>query len=102
MLITLQRSIIILSLTGEFSDKVWYRIVMISKEGKKYSRIIQFTNEQIDFGLRNINNPFSTQLAFEVITTNNAKIDVSLVDLFGKTVRHKTAYCLFWSQQPWH
>jgi hypothetical protein len=34
-----------------------------------------------------------------VITTNNAKIDVSLVDLFGKTVRHKTLYCLSGSQQ---
>jgi trimeric autotransporter adhesin len=73
-----------------FSGKTWYRIVMLSNKGaKKYSRTIQLSNEQIDFGLRNIINPFGNQLAFEVITTNNAKIDVSIIDLFGKTIKHK-------------
>jgi hypothetical protein len=75
----------------EFSGKAWYRIIMLSNKGaKKYSRTIQLNNEQIDFGLGNIINPFGNQLAFEVITSNNAKIDVSLTDLFGKTIRHKS------------
>ena len=75
----------------EFSGKAWYRIIMFSNKGaKKYSHIIQLNNEQIDFGLGNIINPFGNQLAFEVITTNNAKIDVTLTDLFGKTMRHKS------------
>jgi hypothetical protein len=75
----------------EFSGKAWFRIIMINnKGGKKYSRIIQLTDEQISFGLGNIVNPFRNELSFEVITTNNAKIDVSLIDLFGKTVETKS------------
>jgi hypothetical protein len=76
---------------SEFSGKAWYRIVMLSnKGGKKYSRIIQLTDEQIYFGLNNIINPFRNELSFEIITTNSAKIDVSLIDLFGKTVKTKS------------
>jgi hypothetical protein len=75
----------------EFSGKAWFRIIMINnKGGKKYSRIIQLTDERIVFGLGNIVNPFRNELSFEVITTNNAKIDVSLIDLFGKTVKTKS------------
>ncbi|HKB44097.1 MAG TPA: T9SS type A sorting domain-containing protein, partial [Chitinophagaceae bacterium] len=60
------------------------------KGGKKYSRIIQLTDEQIVFGLSNIVNPFRNELSFEVITTSNAKIDVSLIELFGKKVKTKS------------
>ena len=75
---------------ADFSGKGWYRIVMIGKNGgKKYSQMIRLSNEQINFGLGNIINPFKNQLSFEVITTNNAKIDVSLTDLFGKIVKQK-------------
>jgi len=75
---------------ADFSGKGWYRIVMIGKNGgKKYSQMIKLSNEQINFGLGNIINPFKNQLSFEVITTNNAKIDVLLTDLFGKTVKQK-------------
>src|ERR1044071_4620009 len=76
---------------ADFNSKAWYRIVMKSKSGaKRYSRIIQLTNEQIDFGLTNIVNPFGSELPFEVVTTGNAKIDVSLIDLFGKTIKQKS------------
>jgi trimeric autotransporter adhesin len=75
----------------EFSGKTWYRIIMINnKGGKKYSRIIQITDEQIVFGLNNIVNPFRNELSFEIITTSNAKIDVSLIELFGKKVKAKS------------
>jgi hypothetical protein len=74
-----------------FSGKALYHIVMINKSGrKKYSRTIQLTEDKIDFGLGNIINPFRNELAFEVITTNNAKIDVALIDLFGKIVKNKS------------
>ncbi|MES1218492.1 MAG: T9SS type A sorting domain-containing protein, partial [Bacteroidota bacterium] len=73
-----------------FGSKSWYKILLKNKKGgKKYSSIIQLSREQINFGLGNIVNPFKNELDFEVITTNNAKIDVSLIDLFGKTVRYK-------------
>jgi hypothetical protein len=79
----------------EFAGKALYRIVIINDRGeKKYSRTIQLTDEHIEFGLRNIVNPFRNDLSFEVITTSNAKIDVSLIDMFGKTVKSK-AYSVY-------
>jgi len=74
----------------ELAGKGIYRIVIVNNRAeKKYSRTIQLTDEHIDFGLRNIVNPFRNELPFEVITTNNAKIDVSLIDFFGKTLKSK-------------
>ncbi|MBK5269747.1 MAG: T9SS type A sorting domain-containing protein, partial [Bacteroidia bacterium] len=74
-----------------FTGKVWYRIVMINNSGrKKYSQIIQFNEGQINFGLGNVINPFKDELVFEVLTSANSKIDVSLIDLFGKTLRYKS------------
>jgi hypothetical protein len=75
---------------ANFSGKNWYRIVMKNKKsGKKYSSIIQLSNDQMNFGLGNIINPFSNELAFQITTSENAKIDVSLYDLFGKAVKNK-------------
>jgi hypothetical protein len=68
------------------SGKTWYRIVMIATDGKKYSRIIQLSNEPLTFELTNVINPFKNELDLEISTSANAKIDVALVDLAGKTV----------------
>ncbi len=73
-----------------FSVKAWYRIVMINNHSrKKYSRVIQLTKEHIEFGLGNVINPFRNELVFDVHTTTNTKIDVSLMDLFGKQMKTK-------------
>jgi len=52
------------------------------------------SKSQVNFGIGNIVNPFKSELGFEVITNNSAKIDVSLTDLYGKTFK-TTSYSVF-------
>jgi hypothetical protein len=68
------------------SGKAWYRIVMIVNGNKKYSRIIQLSNDVLRFELTNVINPFKNELDLEIATSENAKIDVFLIDPAGKTV----------------
>jgi hypothetical protein len=54
---------------------------------KKYSRIIQLTNEMSDFDLSSIVNPFSNELSFDITTSQNTKVEIELIDLVGKIIR---------------
>jgi hypothetical protein len=77
---------------GAAGGKTWYRVVMVNKDLKKYSRTIQLTNTVVEFGLNNVINPFNHELDFEIVTTENTKMDISLVDMFGKTVKKQTLF----------
>lgn len=69
-------------------DKVWYRISMVTPDGKKkQSSIIQLRvgNTAFDFG--RVINPFSNQLEFDLTSTRNNMVHIELVDVHGKTVR---------------
>ena len=61
---------------------------------KKYSRTIQLKNEQSDFALLNVVNPFSNELSFDVHIDQNANIDVLLLDIYGKLLKktNRTVY----------
>jgi hypothetical protein len=73
------------------SNKAWYRIVMVDANGKKkYSRVIQFNSNQIEFGLANVISPFSNALFFDITSPSDTKIEVTLTDMVGKVVRKKT------------
>lgn len=73
------------------TGKAWYRIVMVNaRSNKKYSRIIELSNEQTGFGLNNVVNPFGDQLLFDITAPENSKIDVVLFDMVGKVMRSKT------------
>jgi hypothetical protein len=56
---------------------------------KKYSRTIQLSTDAINFSLGNIMNPFGNKLYFDIITSGNSTVEVSLLDLFGKKVKTK-------------
>lgn len=75
------------------NDKAWYRIVIVTPEGKKkYSSSIQLKRNMPGFDFGNIINPFSNTLAFDVIVNRNAFVTVSLIDMAGRTVlrsKHK-------------
>lgn len=69
------------------NDKAWYRIVIVTPDGKKkHSSIIQLKKDIPDFGLGNLINPFSNNLVFDVLINNNATVTVSLTDMAGRTV----------------
>jgi hypothetical protein len=71
------------------TGKVYYRLVITSQPGaKKYSRTIplnKINNET--FGLVNIVNPFNYSIEFDVVSLADTKIEVQLIDLYGRTVR---------------
>lgn len=73
------------------TGKAWYRLVMTDQRGaKKYSRIINLNNLSKDFEVGNIINPFNQKIYFDITTSRNAKVDVSLIDLSGKQVMKKS------------
>ncbi len=75
------------------TDKAWYRIVIVTPEGKKkYSSIIQLRKNMPGFDFGNIINPFSSALVFDIIVDRNALVTVNLIDMAGRTVlsgKHK-------------
>ena len=77
------------------TGKVFYRLAMIGQSGtKKYSRTIQLNNQSKDtFGLVNIINPFNYSIEFDVVSLSDTKIDVQLLDIYGKTVQ-KNSYLI--------
>ena len=74
-------------------EKAWYRIVMITPEGKKkYSSLIQLKLNMPDFAISNVINPFSSSLNFDITVTANGMITAELIDMSGKLVftsRHR-------------
>lgn len=74
------------------SGKKYYRIVMISRDNsKKYSRVIQLSKEAAALKLVNVINPFNENISFDITIPNDGKIEVLLMDMYGKIAR-RTAY----------
>jgi hypothetical protein len=69
------------------SDKAWYRVVLVSADGKKkYSTSIQLYNKTPDFQISSLVNPFSNALHFNLTVVNSSAITTELIDMSGKTV----------------
>jgi hypothetical protein len=77
------------------SGKVYYRLYITDQSGgKKYSRTIQLSTQDGDgLLLTNVINPFNYSLDFDVSSPADTKIDVELIDLFGKIVQ-KNSYLI--------
>ncbi len=75
------------------TGKIYYRLIMTDQSNaKKYSRIIQLSGQDgILLSLSNIINPFKYTIEFDITTPVDTKIEVELLDLFGKMVR-KNSY----------
>jgi trimeric autotransporter adhesin len=76
------------------TSKAFYRLVIIDPAGtKKYSRTIQL-NAKINepFGLANIINPFYYSIEFDVTASTASKIEVELIDLYGRVVQQKNYF----------
>ncbi len=68
--------------------KVFYRINMRNSiTQSKYSRIIQLSAIPETFSIVNVINPFNQELAFDVYSEINSKVNVELIDQMGKRVR---------------
>lgn len=75
------------------TGKVFYRLAIRGQQGStKYSRTIQLSrtgNENLD--LINVINPFNSSLEFDIVSKTDSKVEVELLDLFGKVVQ-KNSY----------
>jgi hypothetical protein len=78
-----------LSITG----KVYYRLVMTGQSGvTKYSHTVLLNKQNSEnFGLINVANPFTYSIEFDVVSSVDAKIEVYLIDLYGKVIQ-KNSY----------
>ncbi|MEO8406594.1 MAG: T9SS type A sorting domain-containing protein [Chitinophagaceae bacterium] len=70
--------------------KTFYRIAVVDNSGQlKYSRIIQLSNSQPGIELYNVINPFDHELIFDISSTSNTNIDISLLNMAGKKLIKK-------------
>lgn len=74
------------------SGKVYYRLYITDQSGaRKYSRTIQLRVENGEsLALTDVINPFSYSIDFDITSQVDTKIEVELIDLFGKTVQKKS------------
>jgi len=73
--------------------KVFYRMVIDQSGTKKYSRTIQLDKKNNGtFGIVNIINPFDYSVEFDVVSLSDSKIEVQLIDLYGRTVQKNNYY----------
>jgi hypothetical protein len=75
------------------TGRVWYRLVTTNDHNeKKYSRTILLSGTLDEFSLSNVINPFHQELQFEVKAPVDTRIDVTLLDMSGKTVRRRNYF----------
>ena len=69
--------------------KAYYRLILAEQSGaRKFSRTIQLNKADSDgLGLVSVINPFNHTLEFDIASKTDAKIEVELLDLFGKVVQ---------------
>jgi hypothetical protein len=74
------------------TGKVYYRISAVNEaDNKKYTNIIQVARQKSNsFALANVVNPFNQKIDLSITAPNSMKVDIELVDLFGKIVARKS------------
>ena len=68
---------------------VYYRIRIVSGSNQKISSVILLSNTEINFDVRSLVNPFSTQLSFEMIVPGNDIAAFTLVDMYGRIIKQQ-------------
>ena len=68
----------------------YYRIRIREGAQQEYSRIIALTNHAPEFAIRSLINPFYNQISFELTSPGNAPVMLTLVDMYGRTVKQQT------------
>ena len=71
------------------SGMVYYRIRIVSGSNQKISSVILLSNTEINFDVRSLVNPFSTQLSFEMIVPGNDIAAFTLVDMYGRIIKQQ-------------
>jgi hypothetical protein len=65
----------------------YYRIKATVGQGVKYSRILLLSNRLLEFGIRQLINPFTDHISFELTSPDNAPVTISIFDSYGRMVK---------------
>jgi len=72
----------------KLNSATYYRIKMFSvSHGYKYSRIILIAAKNKKLSLGKVINPFHNELNMEIISAENTKVRIALINLLGNTVK---------------
>lgn len=65
----------------------YYRIKATDGHGVKYSRQLLLSNRLLEFGIRQLVNPFTDHISFELTSPDNAPVTISIFDSYGRMVK---------------
>lgn len=64
----------------------YYRVKLIEGVVFRYSKIILLSPNKLPFTVKDLINPFSSVLSFDVITPGDGKINISITDNYGRVI----------------
>jgi hypothetical protein len=67
----------------------YYRIKLVNEAGSAYSHTITLYSGDAGFGIKTLNNPFDSYLAFDANSPVDQQVSISLFDNFGRLVLEK-------------
>lgn len=67
----------------------YYRILMENGKYQLLSNVIVLSNNEIDFNVQALVNPFSSQLSFELMVPGNDIATYTLYDIYGRVIRQQ-------------
>lgn len=69
------------------STQTYYRIDMMTNSISRYSNLVLLSNNNIQFGVRSVLNPFVDQINVELTVPSDGTAVFNLVDLYGRYIR---------------
>lgn len=69
------------------ASHTYYKLKVVEGSRSQYSRIVLLSNRALQYEIKTVVNPFTQQLAFEMIAPENGVAQVTLIDAFGRPVK---------------
>ena len=69
------------------TSAAYYRIKMIEENGFKYSKIILLSPDKIHFAVKNLVNPFVSNISFDAIIPADGDIRTTIFDNYGRAIK---------------
>jgi hypothetical protein len=69
------------------STQTYYRVEMMTNSISRYSNLVLLSDNNIQFGVRSVLNPFVDQINIELTAPSDGTAVINLVDLYGRYIR---------------
>lgn len=70
----------------------YYRIKAVDGSVFKYSPVVLLSNATLEFGINSLVNPFTDNISFGLVSPDNEKVSIILVDAYGRTIKKQQQY----------